>query len=183
VVVRLMGATALGLCIAGATPLVGEARTHDTANRQTPETVAVKPGSPVVHLTWEANVQTDGGTFKFLSGQKKTEMRLLGEIEARSGRQFYRVQQPSPLIMTGGGRIQYYELRFLPEGGDEISLASIIVIEEDVAPATTAQFFSSPIPATLGTSWLLREDQSRIPRRQRRTMDEGATLCPPEPPP
>ncbi len=180
---HLMGATVLAIWIAGATSQVGEARTHDTLNRHTAATVTVRPVSPVVHLMWEANVQADGAAFRLFSGQSKAEMRLLGEVDARSGQHSYRFQQVSPSTITVDGRIQHYELRFLPEGGDEVSLASIIVIEENVAPATTVEFSSPQYLATLNSSTPLQEHQGRMPKVGARTCGDRGNKCPPTPPP
>ena len=165
---RLMGATALAVWIAGATPLVGEARTHDTSNRPTKETLTIRPASPTHHLTWQAKVQTEGGSFRLFSGQKKAEMRLIGEIEARSGQHSYRFRQVSPSTIAVDVRIQHYELRFLPKGGDEVFLASIIVLEENASPATTVEDYSPRSLASLGSSTFQHEQQVRMPKVGRR---------------
>jgi hypothetical protein len=180
---RLMGATALAVWIAGATPLAGEARTHDTSNRRTKETLTILPASRTHHLRWQANVQTEGGAFRLFSGQKKAEMRLIGEIEARSGQHSYRFRQVSPSTYTVDCRIHHYELRFLPEGGDEVSLASIIILEENAAPATTVEDYSPERLASLSSSTFQHEHQRRMPKVGRRPLPDSPSRHQPPPPP
>jgi len=183
VLLRLIGGTALAAWIAGATSLVGEARTHETLNRQAAAAVTVRPATPVVHLTWEADVQAEGGAFRLFSGQKKSEMRLLGEVEARFGQHSYRFRQASQPAVIVDGRLQRFEIRFLTAGGSEVSLGSIIVIEENAAPATTVEVFSPQSLATLGSSPSLREHQGQMPKVRRRTLSDRGNRCPPTPPP
>jgi hypothetical protein len=180
---RHMGAMALAAWIAGATSLVGEARTHETLNQHAAAAVTVRPVSPVVHLRWEANVHADGCAFRLFSGRKKAEMQLLGEVEARPGQHSYRFQQESPSAITVDCRLQHYELRFLTEDGDEVSLASITVIEENVTPETAVEVSSPRSVATLGSLPSLQEHQGRMPKVRRRTLGERGNRCPPTPPP
>ncbi len=183
VALRFIVAAALAACLVGSSALVGEARIHETLDSNSEAIVVVRPASPVVNLVWEADVSADGGAFRLFTGRKYSDMQFFAEVEALSGQRSYRVQQqPVVGIATDSGP-RIYDLRFRGADGSEVSLASIIVMVEDLAPAVNVEVFSPRQAAVLGSSDFRQEDREWLPLERRRIRPGHWVRCPPTPPP
>lgn len=183
VALRLLYAAALAVCLVGSSPLVGEARIHETLDPNSEAVVIIRTASPVVNLRWEAHVRTDGGAFRLFAGRGSVDMRFFAEVDAQSGQRLYRVQQqPVVGIANDRGPLRY-DLRFRTADGSEVSLASIIVMVEDLAPVVNVEVFSTRQAAVLRSLYARQEDHEWLPSERRWTHSSHWVRCPPTPPP
>lgn len=178
---RQVVVTVSAIFVAGAMSVFGEARISGPIYPPTVEVVKERPAS--IDLSWKAHVQAEGGTFRLFSGQNKTDMRLLGEIEAQVGQHSYRFQNGWPSNLMSFGDLHHYELRFLADNGTEVILGSLLVIEENLEPATASEIFSQQGLATLVSSTTLKGNQGRVANIHSRNLFDRGNQCPPTPPP
>jgi len=179
---KVLLALTLAICLAGSTSIFAEARTRPWVDPET-EAVVTLAGSSVINLAWEADVKVGGGVFRLFVGQEPTDMILLAEVEAESGRRSYRYRKRPP--STGGpstGSLRY-ELRYQTPDGIETSLASVIVIERGLKPTADVGVYSNYEMGVLGSQSALTQTAVRLPSIGHRIALRYGSPCPPPPPP